>query len=68
MQEQERRKRYLDHNAWTSAPSKLIGYVSAGSIEIPGYQPAPQRRPRGRAIVWGIAVVLAAIWLGFSGA
>lgn len=67
MREHERRKRYQDHDVSTQAPSKLIGYVSAGSFETPGVAPPLRRTPRGRAVVVLLALGLVAIWLSFGG-
>ena len=67
MQDRERRKRYRDDEVSARAPNKLIGYVSAGSIQVPGSRPPPRRPPQGRALVVALAVALVAIWLGFGG-
>lgn len=68
MQDREHRKRYQSRDVATRAPSKLIGYVSAGSVECPREAFSPRRKPRGRFVVWGLAMLLAILWLGFGGA
>lgn len=67
MQDRERRKHYRSNDV-TQAPSKLIGYVSAGSVECPREPPPTERRTRGRWVVAGLVLLLALLWLGFGGA
>lgn len=67
MQDRERRKRYRNHDV-AQAPSKLIGYVSAGSVECPREPQPPKRQTGGRRVVAGLVLLLTLLWLGFGGA
>ncbi len=69
MQETARRKRYQSQNVAGQAPSKLIGYVSAGALKKNAKEPVArlQQSYRGRLLVVALALGLLLIWLRNGG-
>jgi len=69
MQDNARRKRYQSQHVAGQAPSKLIGYVSAGTLKKSTSEPVakPQQSYRGRMLVVALALALLLIWLRNGG-